>query len=175
MGLIVSIDYINQLVFEFRKALEFIADNRLYGRLSMFAYFPKECCGYTTDLLATYLIEKGVSRERIQRLTGITKKEGYTHCWLMIDECLYIDITADQFNNRPYFKNYVPISSCFITKKDTGLYECFDTKRIEYSHHFGIDTYSEDVSFKLEIIYKTAIRQIQKCNMEESQYVEASD
>lgn len=161
------IEYIKELIEEFRNALEFVADNRLYGRLSMFAHFPKECCEYTTDLLVTYLVENGVSRERIQRLNGITKKEGYTHCWLMIDEYLYIDITTDQFNNELYFKKYVPISPCSIIEKGRGLYECFDTKEIEYSRYFGIDTYSEDISFKLKIIYNAVIQQIKKRTMEE--------
>mgnify|MGYP000778107682 CR=1 FL=1 len=162
-----GIEYIKQLAFEFRKALEYIVDNKLYGRLNIFAHFPKECCGYTTDLLATYLIKNGISRERIQRLNGITKKEDFTHCWLMLDEYLYIDITADQFNDRLYFKQITPIPPCYIIEKGLGLYEYFDSKRMEYSYNFGIDTYSGDVASKLETIYKVAIRQIRKHTMEE--------
>lgn len=87
-------DLIIQLASEFRRALETVAAKGEYGRLSLFAHFPDGCCTYTSDLLAEYLIENGIQRERIQVLNSKASKGYDTHCWLMIDDMYYLDITG---------------------------------------------------------------------------------
>ena len=161
MGVFSEMKLLNQLVYEFRKALEIIVDKKMYGRLYLFESFPKGCCGYTSDLLATYLIDSGISRERIQLLNSETKEEKYTHSWLMIDNRFFVDITADQFNGKTYFKKYEPIPSCCIVPCNTYLYECFDKEKMEYTSCIGIDSYSGDIPPKLREIYDLVIRQIQ--------------
>ena len=154
-------DYLNELVCEFRNALDIVATQKLYGRLTLFRNFPNGCCRYASDLLAEYLINKGVPRECIQMAESETRKGNYTHCWLIIDDMFCVDITADQFNGKLYFKKYEPIPNCCIVPRGTYLYEFFDNSKTQYLRNVGIDTYSEDVSAKLQVIYDSAIRQIQ--------------
>lgn len=133
-------EFIYQLAYEFRSALEIVSDKRNYGRLKIFASFPDGCCGYTSDLLAEYLIENGIQRERIQVLNGESDKGNYSHCWLMIDDMHYIDITADQFSYKPHFEKYSPIPECCIVPKDTYFFERFTNRRLRHSHNVGINS-----------------------------------
>lgn len=157
-----DLEYIEQLACEFRNALDVIRVKKLYGRLTIFEHFPKECCGYTSDLLATYLIDKGISRERIRVGKSKSYEEEHTHCWIMIDDILFVDITADQFNGKPYFKKYEPIPACCIVTRDTYLYECFDKHKTQYSRNIGINSYSGDVPAKLQVVYDAVLQQIVK-------------
>ena len=155
-----DIKFLTELSYKFRKALEYVSKNRLYGRLTLFEGFPNGCCRYTSDLLASFLIDNGISVERIQSVEGETKRYGYTHCWLMIDETVYIDITADQFNGEMYFKKYEPIPKCVFTPRDTYFYECFDQTKTQFSRDVGINTYSGDISAKLEAVYAETVKKI---------------
>ena len=69
-------DLILKLASELRRALDIVVSKGEYGRLSLFAGFPNGCCTYTSDLLAEYLIENGIQRERIQILNS-TESKGY--------------------------------------------------------------------------------------------------
>ena len=117
-----SVDLLNQLACEFRSALEIVVNEKQYGRLKIFGSFPNECCRYTSDLLAEYLVNNDIARKRIQMVESETLEEEYTHCWLMIDSTLFVDITADQFNKSPYFRKYAPIPACCVVPLDTYLY-----------------------------------------------------
>lgn len=155
-----DINFITELSCKFRKALEYVSNNRLYGRLTLFAGFPNGCCRYTSDLLASFLIDNGIPVEHIQLVEGETKKFGYTHCWLMIDKKIYVDITADQFNGKIYFKKYEPISTCIVTQIGTYIYECFDEGKIQFSKNVGIDTYIGDIPSKLGAVYAEIIKKL---------------
>lgn len=150
-------DLIIQLASEFRRALETVAAKGEYGRLSLFTHFPDGCCTYTSDLLAEYLIENGIQRERIQVLNSKASKGYDTHCWLMIDDMYYLDITGDQFSNKSYYKKYGPISNCCFVPKDTCFFERFANKSLKASCNVGINTYSGDVSEKLQIVYDATV------------------
>lgn len=155
-------DLIIQLASEFRRALETVAAKGEYGRLSLFAHFPDGCCTYTSDLLAEYLIENGIQKERIQVLNSKASKGYDTHCWLTIDDMYYLDITGDQFSNKSYYKKYGPISNCCFVPKDTCFFERFANKSLKASCNVGINTYSGDVSEKLQIVYDATVARINK-------------
>lgn len=155
-----DIDYYIKLATEFRKALEKVVELRQYGRLTLFARFPTECCRYASDLLAEYLIQHGTSKNRIQLVDGIAEDES-THCWLLIDNDLIVDITADQFNWNPFFEKYQPIPCCYIsTRQENYLHECFENATTTYFHNVGIDSYVADIPRKLQIVYDATTRQI---------------
>lgn len=155
-------ELIIHLASEFRRALEIVVTNREYGRLSLFAHFPNGCCTYTSDLLAEYLMENGIQRKRIQILNSIANNGFDTHCWLMIDKMYYLDITGDQFSNKPYYKEYSPISGCCFVQKDTYFFERFVNKNLNFSFDIGITTYCEDITEKLQVVYKEVVKQIKK-------------
>lgn len=91
-----------------------------------------------------------------------SNEEQYTHCWLLIDDNIYVDITADQFNGKNYFKKYEPISSCIVAVRDTKLvYDCFKNSKMRYIPNVGINSYGGDIPDKLKIIYDLAIIQIE--------------
>ena len=155
-------DYIFQLASEFRRALAIVAFKGEYGRLSLFAGFPKGCCTYTSDLLAEYLIENGIEGDRIRILNSHASKGYDTHCWLMIDNMYYLDITGDQFSNKPYYKEYSPIPDCCFVPKDTHFFKRFINKRLNIARNVGINTYSRDISVNLQVVYDATVAQINK-------------
>lgn len=159
-----DIKLIKQYMCEFRSALDIVVEKRQYGRLSIFAHFPDECCGYTSDLLAEYLLYKGIARERIQFVSGESDEENYTHCWLMLDDQFFLDITADQFNKRTYFSKYTPIPQCCIVPRGTYLYECFDNAKIQYEYNVGLNSRAGDIPIKLKEIYGAVVQKIE-CNL----------
>ena len=62
----VNMERINHLACEFREALDIVSKEKLYGRLYLMGNFPDGCCGYASDLLATYLIDNGIPKESMQ-------------------------------------------------------------------------------------------------------------
>ena len=50
---------IKEFAQEFREGLEYIRNNKLYVRLRVFADFLNECCSYSSDFLAQYLMGNG--------------------------------------------------------------------------------------------------------------------
>lgn len=153
-------DLIYELAFEFRCALDIVVRQRKYGRLTIFANFPNGCCRYTSDLLAEYLIEMGIKRERIQMISGEANYGSYSHVWLMIDDLYFVDITADQFSNKQYFNKYSPISACCVMPKGTYFYEQFANQKIQSTYNVGIRTYSGDTPERLQVVYNAVVEQI---------------
>lgn len=144
---------------DFRKGLEHVCEHKLYGHLRIFSGFPNECCNYTSDLLAEYLLRKGIERIRIQFIRSESDEEGYTHCWLMIDEQWFVDITADQFNGKSYFSKFGQIDKCIMEARNKGFYKIFE-KKMECIRDFGIDSRSEE--YELKKIYEEVVRFIEK-------------
>ena len=156
-----TVEYLEEIAYKFRETLDYVVDKRLYGRLNIFANFPKACCRYSSDLLAEYMVAKGIPREHIQMVESVTKKEEYSHCWLMVDDCYYVDITADQFNGKKYFSKYEPIPICYVTSNTMEyLYDSFDWRRTEYIRNIGIDSYGGDIPIKLRALYDVIIQNI---------------
>lgn len=90
-----------------------------------------------------------------------SNEEEYTHCWLTIDNNYIIDITADQFNGKSYFKEYETIPSCYVAPCDVVyLHSLFDNSRKNFYDNIGVDSYDDDVSEKLQVVYNEVIRQI---------------
>lgn len=38
----------------------------------------------------------------------------------------FLDITADQFNGKKYFKKYGTIEECILVERNSGFYEVFE-------------------------------------------------
>lgn len=157
----ISRELIEKFAYEFREALEEVVEKNLYGRLTIFEKFPEECCRYASDLFAEYIMQQGMPREYIQMIQGESFREGYTHCWLLICNCLVVDITADQFNGESYFKEYEPIPSCYVAPCDMkSIHDCFVNSKMERIYNVGIDSYSSDIPVKLKIVYDAVLEQI---------------
>ena len=154
---------LNEFAREFRNALDCVVKKGWYGRLTLFECFPKGCCRYASDLLAEYFVEKGIEIDRVRMVEGESAERGYTHCWLIVDNEVYVDITADQFNEKSYFQKYKPIPSYYVVPcRDRSIYELFDNEKKRYLHRIGIDSYDGDISRKLHEVYEVAIQLLDK-------------
>jgi hypothetical protein len=82
----------------FRKEIEKSDPDVL--RLIFFGRFPRGCCGDASNLLATYLKEKGLGDFGYVLAYRGSAEEGThrQHAWLEQDD-LIVDITADQFED----------------------------------------------------------------------------
>ena len=98
---------IEQLATKFRKAIDMALEAGEFAGDSIYRRFPRACCGDTSDLLAQYLLDKGIKTEYVcGTYRGKTDGNGQSHAWLMVDKCIIIDITGDQFSGRSTFLNY---------------------------------------------------------------------
>ncbi|WP_228140722.1 hypothetical protein [Acinetobacter sp. TGL-Y2] len=69
---------------------------------SVLSLFPKECCEYSSMMLARYLIEEcGYAASKIKMITGQFRDDYQSkHLWLNVLG-MTVDITCGQFKNSP--------------------------------------------------------------------------
>ncbi|EOE2121996.1 hypothetical protein ACKBNH_004267 [Vibrio vulnificus] len=110
-----NINVLEKKIYRARKVLEQYHDS--INRICL-GKFPKNACGCSSELLAEYLISKGVSG-----LVYVHGKRGnVSHGWLEL-EGLIIDITGDQFEDgvdavyisqiRDFHDQFSPLSKDF--------------------------------------------------------------
>ena len=98
---------IEQLATKFRKAIDMALEVGEFACDSIYRRFPRACCGDTSDLLAQYLLDKGIKTDYVcGTYRGKIDGNGQSHAWRMVDKCIIIDITGDQFSSRSTFLNY---------------------------------------------------------------------
>ena len=169
MEIIEKYNDIFKLSCELRDALEYIRDEKLYGKLTMFSHFPKECCTYTSMILVEYFRYCGIEMNRLKTVYANTKNwkisdcSGHSHSWVVVDDNVYVDITADQFNDKDYFRDYKgTIPCCLIVNRDTYIYSLFETPQMDYS--FGFDSAIGSNKENLENILQMSIEYIANVN-----------
>ena len=104
----------------------------------MFTKFPVGQCGNVSDLLAQFLIDKGIGPITYVNGTyhGKHGNDMHAHTWLVIDD-LVVDITGDQFKyHEAPLTNDVPIYIGPMTE----YYQLFDTTHGSNHEHFGLET-----------------------------------
>ena len=154
-----DIETICLLSEKFRNAIEAAVHSGTYFRLnSLFHCFPKGCCDSASSLLAEFLLKNSLQPTRIKNVNGKTHDDEYGHTWLMIDDRYYLDITADQFTNKPAFKRYGQISECCCVPKNSYIYELFEIS--EVLPEKGIDAYGGDFCEELREFYNIIVRYI---------------
>ena len=82
-------------VRNFREAIDIAKKDGKFASLYPFNNFPKECCEHASDLLAQYLLEKGIKTRKVNG--GLKSDETWHHVWLLTEDDIVIDITGDQF------------------------------------------------------------------------------
>lgn len=90
------------LANEFRMAIERALEaDELYR--TVIATFPSGCCGYTSDLLRKYLAAKGIATQYVSgTYRNYSTNDTQSHAWLELTDGTIVDITGDQFRNKPY-------------------------------------------------------------------------
>ena len=59
-----------------------------------------------------------------------------------------------------YHKQYSPIHDCCFVPRDTYFFERFANENLNYSNNVGINTYSGDTSYKLQVVYNATVARI---------------
>lgn len=78
----------------------FYAKDKNSFKFRLFSSFPKNCCEFSSILLALFLTKHWDDKQKIKILYGINPDDGYDrHVWLNIAG-INIDITAKQFDPK---------------------------------------------------------------------------
>lgn len=86
---------------DFRKAIERALEADRLCR-TVIGSFPSGCCGYTSDLLQRYLAEKGIATQYVSgTYRDCSTNDSQSHAWLELADGTVVDITGDQFRNKP--------------------------------------------------------------------------
>ncbi len=143
-------------VNNFRKAIEAAKKNNEPGEL--FRKFPVRQCGHTSDILAQYLIDNGISSVTYVNGTyyGDDIDNRQSHTWLLVDGWV-IDITGDQFKYHKELLNYdIPIYIGPMTE----FYRLFEINPGGMHEHFGLD-YQWSNYHKLKTWYEIILQYLE--------------
>jgi len=134
-------DIIREYSLEFREAIEKLNESEITNS-KHFLRFPRGCCGDASDLLAKYLLSKGIETSYDWGMYN-----GQSHGWLVYHNYL-IDITADQFDE---------INEKVVVTNDATWYLKFrnPTKKLRTFEDFNIFNYE-----RLNEIYEAIMRKI---------------
>lgn len=149
---------IEQLATKFRKAIDMALEAGEFAGDSIYRRFPRACCGDTSDLLAQYLLDKGIKTEYVcGTYRGKTDGNGQSHAWLMVDKCIIIDITGDQFNGRSTFLNYN--KSVYVGQGD-DFHRLFEVEDRDIHVHQGLSALDDFCAPRLWDLYRKILKYI---------------
>ena len=90
---------IEQFATQFRRAIDLALEAGEFDNDSIYRRFPRACCGDTSDLLAQYLLDKGIKTDYVcGTYWGKPDGNGQSHAWLMVDK--YIMPMSESLANR---------------------------------------------------------------------------
>lgn len=146
---------INHLTKQFRNAIELARNAGDFDEDSSFWKFPRGCCGDTSDLLAQYLMNNGI---KTYYVCGTYRQGSFediqSHAWLMTDDQKIIDITGDQFKDKPEFLYYDrPI---YIGLED-DFHKLFVVEDRDIHENNGIDALGSACQPRLKKLYRKII------------------
>jgi len=120
----------------YRAAIMEAKHNRRFGWRDRMSNFPGGCCDDSCDLLAHYLYEEhGVhARQRNGTYRDNNPNNTVNHAWLVTDDNIIIDITADQFK---FFSEY---SEGVYVGKEIPFYKHFERQLFHENHDIMADT-----------------------------------
>ena len=125
---------IYRLASEFRAAIE----KTSFDKPPM-DHFPHGACGDSSLLLSEYLTQHGYkSRYYCGEHAFGGERNSQTHAWVILENGIFVDITGDQFKNKPEFLNYdAPV---YVGEKN-DFFELFSIPVIE--REGGIEVFKE--------------------------------
>lgn len=124
-------------VFELASSLR-AAIERTSRTGTLIESFPYCCCGYATDFLCEYLLQHGIrSRYHCGECYYGAEMRYQTHAWAILEDGIIVDITGDQFKERPEFlNNDIPV----YVGQTNSFYDLFTGTQTD--HEGGIDRYN---------------------------------
>lgn len=147
----------------------------LYGNRNTSILFPKwrnpliywafldrrqtvSTCGDTSDLLAQYLLDKGIKTDYVcGTYWGKPDGNGQSHAWLMVDKHIIIDITGDQFSGKSTFLNYD--KSVYVGEGD-DFHRLFEVEDRDVHEHRGLSALGGFCGPRLWDLYRKILKYI---------------
>lgn len=149
---------IAQLATRFREAIDLALEAGEFDNDSIYRRFPRACCGDTSDLLAQYLLEKGIKTDYVcGTYWGKPDENGQSHAWLMVDKHIIIDITGDQFKGRATFLNYD--KSVYVGEED-DFHRLFEVEDRDIHEHHGVKSLGGFCVPRLWDLYRKILKYI---------------
>lgn len=149
---------IEQLTTQFREAIDLALEAGEFDNDSIYRRFPRACCGDTSDLLAQYLLEKGIKTDYVcGTYWGKPDENGQSHAWLTVDQQIIIDITGDQFKGRSIFLNYD--KSVYVGEED-DFHRLFKVEDRDVHEHHGLNALSSFCAARLWGLYRKILKYI---------------
>ncbi|MEE0958054.1 MAG: hypothetical protein UH734_08255 [Ruminococcus sp.] len=154
---------IKRLASQFRSGIELAKEEGKF-REYPFNQFPFGCCGDTSDLLAQYLFNHGITCWIVSGTYSFENLRNpseyldfYTHGWIELNGKIFVDITADQFNNNPDFA-LCNMPSCYVGKTN-DFYDLF-LQDINYRKSFRNLQELNNAFPRLQELYNIIIRHV---------------
>lgn len=133
MGCFVVMEF-EQLAYNFRNAIERAKVNNEHEYF--FRKFPTGQCGHTSDLLAQYYIDNGISDITyvVGTYSGDDFEDIQSHAWLVVNDMI-VDITVDQFK---YNKKLLYFDKSVYVGKMTSFHKMFEFYSRDMHKHYGL-------------------------------------
>lgn len=146
-----------ELASSFRQAIERAQSAGEFNKDISFGVFPRRCCGDTSCLLGHFLLKNGIQTRYVcGNYYGDDCEYGQSHAWLELPNGTIIDITADQFKNKPIFLNN---SRDVYVGKRNSFYQLFEVdERRDIHDTVYLSELGEFCYPRLISIYNTILR-----------------
>ena len=149
---------IEKLANEFRKAIDLASDEGEFNDDFPFDRFPCGCCGDASYLLAQYLLNHRVRTYYVCGTYCNRRFEGIqSHAWLLVDNQIIIDITGDQFRNKPEFLYY---DKTVYTGMKDEFHDLFKVNNWNVYENKGLDSLARMYQTRLNTLYKKIMKYI---------------
>ncbi len=149
---------IEQFATQFRRAIDLALEAGEFDNDSIYRRFPRACCGDTSDLLAQYLLDKGIKTDYVcGTYWGKPDGNGQSHAWLMVDKYIIIDITGDQFSGKSTFLNYD--KSVYVGEGD-DFHRLFEVEDRDVHEHRGLSALGGFCGPRLWDLYRKILKYI---------------
>lgn len=147
------------LAKRFRGAIDKAKEAGEFDRDLIFSKFPKGCCGDASDLLAEFLLEKGIHTDYVCGTYYYYDEEynSQSHAWLLSKDKMIIDITGDQFRYDSTFLNYdIPV---YVGAED-DFHELFEEEDRDIYVHNGISALGDMCQYRLWGLYEKILKYV---------------
>ena len=149
---------VKQFATQFRRAIDLALEAGEFDNDSIYRRFPRACCGDTSDLLAQYLLDKGIKTDYVcGTYWGKPDGNGQSHAWLMVDKHIIIDITGDQFSGKSTFLNYD--KSVYVGEGD-DFHRLFEVEDRDVHEHRGFSALGGFCEPRLWDLYRKILKYI---------------
>ena len=150
---------LKRLVEKFRVAIDKAKNEGEFKNDLIFSKFPHGCCGDTSDLLAEFLLRKGIRTNYVCGTFYYNDEEHdlQSHAWLFTEDHTIIDITGDQFKYNSALLNYdIPV---YVGKED-NFHKLFEEEDRDIHIHDGISALGCGCQNRLWELYQKIIKYI---------------